>query len=69
MSKQNSIKISSEHKNALCLFFKTSKQTVQDALNYENNSKLAEKIRRKAKSILLKESKKPIMLKQKTITI
>ncbi len=69
MSKQNSIKISSEHKNALCLFFKTSKQTVQDALNYENNSKLAENIRIKALALLLKESKKPSMLKKKTITI
>lgn len=50
------IKIAPEFKTQIANEFNTSKQNVQRALDYSNNSDLAKKIRAKAKALLLSES-------------
>lgn len=55
---KNRIEISPAHKQELVNKFRTSGTTVQQSLDYYNNSDLAKKIRAGAKALLLSEAEK-----------
>ena len=55
---KNRIEISPSHKQELVNKFRTSGTTVQQSLDYYNNSELAKTIRLAAKELLVAEAKK-----------
>ncbi|WP_372937989.1 hypothetical protein [Seonamhaeicola sp.] len=55
---KKTIQISAKQKKELAELFKTSLTTVQLSLDYYNNSDLAKKIRKQAKTLLLAEADK-----------
>lgn len=55
---KNRIEIAVTHKKELVNDFRTTMTTVQQSLDYYNNSILAQSIRRKAKSLLIAEAAK-----------
>lgn len=55
---KNRIEIAVIHKIELTNHFRTSRTTVQQALDFYNNSDLAKMIRAKAKELLLEEASK-----------
>lgn len=56
--KNNRIHISTTHKKELVNKHRTSMTTVQQALDYYNNSDLAKDIRKDAKTLLIDEAEK-----------
>lgn len=50
------INISSKHRRMLEIEFKVSNQTVRNALRYFTESELANKIRKRAKELLMQEA-------------
>jgi hypothetical protein len=58
---KNRIQLSPDHKKELVNEFRTSGTTVQLALDYYNNSPLAQGIRKSAKNLLLVEVAKIIL--------
>lgn len=52
------ILIHPDFKNQIAKEFKTTTQTIQTSLSYFNNSELAQKIRTRAKELLLQEAEK-----------